>query len=97
MHFELKGVHYHVSENTTDYIDKKMLRLDSVKENLETLHITITREKSMFKVEANFHFKWGAPSHIRVDSHELWPGIDILFDKLISKVKKEKEKIIEHH
>jgi putative sigma-54 modulation protein len=97
MHFELKGVHYHVSENTTDYIEKKMLRLESVKENLETLHITITKEKNMFKVEVNFHFSWGAPSHIRVDGHELWPAIDVLFDKLIVKIKKEKEKINSHH
>jgi putative sigma-54 modulation protein len=97
MHFELKGVHYHVSDNTTDYIEKKMLRLESVKDKMETLHLTITKEKNQFKVEANFHMHWGAPSHIRVDNHELWPAIDLLFDKLIVKVKKEKEKIIEHH
>ena len=97
MHFELKGVHYHVSENTTDYIEKKMHRLDPVKDKLETLHLTITKENNQFKVEANFHFTWGAPSHIRVDSHELWPGIDLLFDKLTAKIKKEKEKITSHH
>ncbi len=97
MHFELKGVHYHVSENTTEYIEKKMQRLESVKDKLETLHITITKEKNQFKVEVNFHFSWGSPSHIKVETHELWPGIDQVFDKLTLKVKKEKEKIVSHH
>ena len=97
MHFELKGVHYHVSENTTEYIDKKLQRLESVKDKLETLHLTITKEKNLFKVEVNFHFTWGSPSHISVEGHDLWPAIDQLFDKLTLKIKKEKEKIVSHH
>lgn len=96
MHLDIKGVHYHVSDNTREFIEKKLQKLDFAKDYIMNLHFTITKDSNGFCVEANVSFKWGKPSHVKVDSYELWEAIELLFDKLQIKVKKEKEKIRDH-
>ena len=96
MHVDIKGVHYHVSDNTRDFIDKKMEKLDFAKDYIMNLHFTITKDTNGFRVEANVSFRWGRPSHLTEESYELWEAIELLFDKLYIKVKKEKEKVQDH-
>lgn len=96
MHLEIKGVHYDVSETTRDFFDKKLERFSFAKDHIIDLLFTITREKNAYKIEANVNLRWGTSSHVRVDAFELYKGIEILFDKLENKLRKEKEKIQEH-
>ena len=96
MHVDIKGVHYHVSDNTREFIDKKMQKLDFAKDYIMNLHFTITKGANGFSTEANVSFKWGKPSHIKEESFELWEALELLFDKIQEKVKKEKDKIQDH-
>jgi putative sigma-54 modulation protein len=96
MHIEIKGVHYDISESTKEFIDKKMKRIGFAEDLLVDLLFTITRETNRYKVESNINFRWGGSAHIRTDAFELYKGIEILFDKLELKIKKEKDKIQEH-
>jgi len=96
MHLEIKGVHYDVSETTKDYFDKKIERFAFARDYIIDLLFTITREKNAYKIEANINFRWGTSSHVRVDTFELYKGIEIIFDKIENKLLKEKEKIQEH-
>ena len=98
MTFEVKGTHgYAPGESTKDYIDKKLKRLDHVKDHVADLHLTLDKEKSgEFKAESNIHFRWGVMGHIKVVDRDLFKALDLLFDKIETKATKEKEKMRDH-
>ena len=96
MHTEIRGVHIDVSESMKEYIDKKLQKLDFVKDLIIDLLFTISKEKKGFKLEVTINFRWGASAHISADSFEVYEGIDILFSKVEHKVTKEKEKMQQH-
>ena len=98
MTIEIKGTHgYSLSDKTRIYIEKKIQRLEHVKEHIADLHIIIDRETSTeFKTGTNIHFRWGTMEHIEVTNRDLFKAIDQLFDKIDTKVTKEKEKIQNH-
>lgn len=95
MNIEVKGVHHDVDEDTREYIDKKLRRLEHVSDLIVDLLFTITLEKQRYKIEVTVNFRWGYSSHIKVTGFDLIKGIDLLFDKLDNKIHKEKEKIQE--
>lgn len=96
MNVEIRGVHYDVSDNTRDHVEKKLKRLSYAEDLLTDLLLTITHDKNGYVVEATINFKWAKSAHIRVDTFELFKGIDNLFNKLDNKIAKEKEKIQDH-
>jgi putative sigma-54 modulation protein len=96
MNFELKGVHYDISERTKEFIDHKLRRIDFAKDYIIDLLITITKNKPGFSVETNVNFKWGHSSHVGSESHELYEAIELMLDKLEHVVRKEKKKVREH-
>jgi len=98
MTVELKGTHgYTPGESTREYVDKKLKRLDFAKEHVEDLHLTFDKEKSgEFRAESNIHFRWGNLAHIKVSDRDLFKAIDLLFDKIETKIIKEKEKVQDH-
>lgn len=96
MNLELKGIHYNISDATTDFIDKKLQRISFAKDHIVDLLITVTKEKQGYKVEGNVHFRWGKSAHIGVESYELYEGIELFVDKLELKVRKEKSKVTSH-
>ena len=96
MKVELKGVHYELTQKNRDFVDKKMRRLSYAEDLVVDLLLSITRDSREYKIEANINFRWGATSHIRVDNYDVTKGLDIMFDKLDSKINKEKEKIQDH-
>jgi putative sigma-54 modulation protein len=95
MNIDIKGVHHEVDDETRDYINKKLHRIAYATELIVDLLFTITLEKQRYKLEVTMNFRWGASSHIRVTSFEIFKGVDILFDKLENKIQKEKERIQE--
>ena len=99
MTVEIKGMHgYSPGANTSEYVDKKLKRLDYCKEYLADLHITLGKQSNgEFSAEANIHFRWGAMGHIKVDDRDLFKAIDVLFDKIENKATKEKDKIQHQH
>ena len=96
MNTELKGVHLEISQRTRDYIDKKLPRLAFAEDLVTDLLLAISREKSLYKVEATVNFRWGTSTHIHVEGFKLTEGIDALFDKLEPKLEKEKNKLKDH-
>ncbi|MBN1836014.1 MAG: ribosome-associated translation inhibitor RaiA [Spirochaetales bacterium] len=96
MNTEIKGVHVEITDTIRDYVDKKMHRLDFVREHLVDLLFSFSQEKSQFKLEANLNFRWGNSTHVGVASFDIFEGIDKLFDKMELKVIKEKKKIQDH-
>ena len=96
MNFEIKGVHYVVDDETKEYIEKKLQKVDYAKDMIVDLLLAIRHEKNRFKLETNINFRWGYASHIKVNSFDLREGLDKLLDKIESKINKEKDKIQSH-
>lgn len=96
MNLEVRGVHFEVSDHIRETIDKKLPRIGFAKELIVDLLLTLTKAREGYRSECTINFRWGTSAHLRVDSVGLMEGLDILFDKLDQKVRKEKEKIQDH-
>lgn len=96
MNIDIKAVHFDVKDETREFVQKKLERIEFAKEMIVDLLFTFTREKSDFITEAKLNFRWGIAAHIKVRAYELHEAIDILIDKMELKIKKEKGKIQKH-
>jgi len=96
MNVDIRGVHYDISDNTREHVEKKLKRLEYAEELVMDLLITITHDKNGYVIEVTVNFKWGKSAHIKVDTYDLFKGIDNLFNKLDNKIAREKEKIQDH-
>ena len=96
MHVEIKGVHLDIKDELKEHIDKKMHRLDFAEDMIVDLLFTLTREKNSVKTEVTVNFRWGNQAHIGTNGFDIVEAVDSLFDKLVAKVTKEKEKIQQH-
>ena len=93
---EIQGVHYDVTEQDKQFIEKKMHRIHFAAEDLVSLHFMIVKEKKNFKIEVTIHFHWGNQIFIHVNDFDLHPGIDKLFKKMEIQIGKEKERVKRH-
>jgi putative sigma-54 modulation protein len=96
MTIEIRGVHYEITDDDRDLIDKKMEKISFAEEHLVSVHLAIIKEKAGFKFEATVHFRWGNQLFLHVNDFEIHEGLDKLFKKISVSVTKEKEKIKEH-
>ncbi|WP_028972995.1 ribosome hibernation-promoting factor, HPF/YfiA family [Spirochaeta cellobiosiphila] len=96
MNLTVKAVHYNLSDTTRDFIDKKLEKLNHVKEIIVDFALTITKEKQHYRAEATIHYRWNKDAHFHDDEKELYKAIEILIDKVELATTKEKEKIKTH-
>ena len=96
MNVDIRGVHYDISDNTRDHVEKKLKRLAYAEDFIVDLLLTIAHDKNGYVIESTVNFKWSKSAHLKVDTFDLFKGIDNLFNKLDNKISKEKEKIQEH-
>lgn len=96
MNVDIRGVHYDISDNTREHVEKKLKRLGYADEIVVDLLLTIAHDKNGYVIEATVNFKWGKSAHLKVDTYDLFKGIDNLFNKLDTKISREKEKIQDH-
>jgi putative sigma-54 modulation protein len=97
MNVEIKGIHVEVTQRIGDYINSKMPRLDFGADLIVDFLLTLSREKSLFKLDATMNFRWGTSKHVGVENFDLNKGVDDLFDTLEAVIEKEKSRIKEHH
>lgn len=96
MNLEVTGIHFNISDEIRQAIEKKLSRLEFAKSFIIDLLFKLVKENRMFKVEVTINFRWGSSAHISVDGFDVYEELDKLFDKIESKVKKEKNKIQDH-
>lgn len=97
MNLNVRGVHYQPSEETNEFLNKKLQKLQFAEDYLQDLDITMKRETEGqgFHLDAQLHFKWGSVKVVSYDCYELYEGIEMLADKIESVARKEKSKVIE--
>lgn len=95
MNINYKGVNYHPSDETKDFLDKKLQKLQFAEDYIHDLDIVMTRLTvgQGFHVDGHVHFSWGTRKTIGVDCYELYDGILALIDKIAKAAKREKGKI----
>lgn len=97
MNLNVRGVHYQPSEETMEFLNKKLQKLQFAEEYLQDLDIVMKRETvgQGFHLDAMLHFKWGSNKIVSYDCYELYEGIEALADKIEGVARKEKSKIQE--
>jgi putative sigma-54 modulation protein len=96
MHLDIEAVHFDLKEETQEFVEHRLGKIDFAKDMIVDLEFTFVKETHEYELEAKVHFRWGNSHVIKVKSFELHEGIDTLIDKLELKVKKEKDKVKEH-
>ena len=94
MNLTVRGINYVPSEETKEFIDKKLKKLSFADDYLHDLDIAIKRESKGigYHIDAVLHFKWKTERIVSHDCYELYEGIELIADKIQSVAKKEKEK-----
>jgi len=96
MNYDIQGVHFHLSDEIKEYLDKRIGKLEFAQQYIVDLNFKMVKDNNKYKIDANISFRWGTKAHIGVDGYEIYEEIDKLMDKIESKVKKEKSKIQDH-
>jgi len=96
MILEVKGVHFELTDKDRQLVEKKLRKIEKAKGDIISLHLNFIQDKKEFRLEAIIHFRWGHQSFIHVNNYHLHEGIDKLFDKIVSQITKEKERVKEH-
>jgi putative sigma-54 modulation protein len=94
MNIDVKGVHFALTDETREYLDRKMARIHNAENMIVDLRFTLTKGKG-YEAEATVNFRWGVSIHVKEEDFELNPAIDKLMDRLEAKITKEKEKVKE--
>ncbi len=93
MNFEIKGIHYEVSEKTREQLEKKFKRMQTAEDTLNSLVISLERANGLYHLKCNIVFRWGADCFLETEDGDLYDAIDKLTEKVKTKIVKEKEKI----
>lgn len=99
MKFDIKGVHYDLTDVTREFLETKMARLAFAEDYIVDLHFTLSKGKGTndWKAEVKVNFRWAHTAYLEETAFNLHEAIEKLVDKLEHKVVKEKEKVQDHH
>ncbi|NCN06040.1 MAG: ribosome-associated translation inhibitor RaiA [Spirochaetales bacterium] len=97
MRLEIKGVHYDVTDVTRDFLQEKLTRLDFAADQIVDLLVTLTKGKKDWSAEATINFRFGVSAHISETDFNLHESIEKMVDRLENKIRKEKDKVQDHH
>lgn len=96
MQINLTGNHVELTDPLRNYVNSKLERLERHFDIVQNIHVVLSVEKLRHKAEATLHISGG---NLFADSVEedMYAAIDALTDKLERQVKKQKEKMTDHH
>jgi putative sigma-54 modulation protein len=94
MNTEIKAVGFSLTEDTREYISKKIDRIRNAENMIVDLLVTVTKGKE-YEAETKVNFRWGISIHVKEHDYDFAPAIDKMMDKLETKITKEKEKVKE--
>ena len=96
MKFDIKGVHYDITDVTREFITTKLEKLAYADDHVTDMHFTLTKETKDWKAEVKLALRWGVHVHLEETALNLHEALEKLIDKLDMKISKEKEKV-QHH
>ena len=96
MQVNVSGHHIDVTDSLRGYVESKFERLERHFDIVSDVHCILTVEKLRHKAEAKVNVTGGTifAEHTQED---MYAAIDGLVDKLDRRVRKHKEKMVDHH
>ncbi len=96
MQLNVSGHHVEVTDSLRGYVELKIERLERHFDLVSDVHCILTVEKLRHKAEAKVNVN-GGTIFAETTEEDMYAAIDGLVDKLDRRVRKHKEKMVDHH
>lgn len=96
MQLNVSGHHVEVTESLRGYVETKIEKIERHFDLVSDVHCILTVEKLQHKAEATVNVNGGTIYADAVEE-DMYAAIDGLVDKLDRRVRKHKEKLVDHH
>ena len=96
MNLNLSGRHLDITPAIRSYVLEKLGRVTRHFDHVIDLNVILSVDKLEQKVEASAHVA-GRDIHVEAIDDDMYAAIDALADKLDRRVRKRKERAVDHH
>ena len=96
MQLNVSGHHVEITDSLRGYVESKIERLERHFDLVLDVHCILTVEKLRHKAEAKVNVN-GGTIFAETTEDDMYAAIDGLVDKLDRRVRKHKEKLVDHH
>jgi putative sigma-54 modulation protein len=96
MQVSVSGHHIDITDSLRGYVESKIERLERHFDLVSDVHCILTVEKLRHKAEAKVNVN-GGTIFAEDTEEDMYAAIDGLIDKLDRRVRKHKEKLVDHH
>jgi len=96
MQLSITGHHIDLTDSLRGYVQTKISRLERHFDIVSDVHCILTVEKLRHKAEATVSVN-GSTIYADATEEDMYAAIDGLVDKLDRRVRKFKEKLVDHH
>jgi putative sigma-54 modulation protein len=96
MQLNVSGHHVEVTDSLRGYVESKIERLERHFDIVSDVHCILSVEKLRHKAEAKVMVT-GGRIFAETTDEDMYAAIDGLVDKLDRRVRKHKEKMVDHH
>ncbi len=96
MQLNVSGHHLEITDSLRGYVESKVERLERHFDLVSDVHCILSVEKLRHKAEAKVNVN-GDTIFAESTEEDMYAAIDGLVDKLDRRVRKHKEKLVDHH
>lgn len=96
MQLNVSGHHVEVTASLREYVESKIEKTARHFDLVSDVHCILTVEKLRHKAEATIQLN-GGTIYAEATEEDMYAAIDSLVDKLERRVRKYKEKLVDHH
>ncbi len=96
MQLNVSGHHVEVTESLRGYVETRIEKIERHFDLVSDVHCILTVEKLRHKAEATVNVN-GGTIYADAIEEDMYAAIDGLVDKLDRRVRKHKEKLVDHH
>lgn len=97
MQFQLSGQHVDITEAMRGYVTERLERLTRLDDRLTSLSVVLSLDKLQQKAEGTLHTSTGALLHAEAFEQDMYVSIDMMFDKLVTQLRKHRDKVSDKH
>ena len=96
MQLNVSGHHVEITESLRGYVQTRIEKIERHFDLVSDVHCILTVEKLRHKAEATINVN-GGTIYADAIEEDMYAAIDGLVDKLDRRVRKHKEKLVDHH
>jgi putative sigma-54 modulation protein len=96
MQVQLSGQQIEVTPALRDHVNSRLDRLSRLDERILSLNIVLSVNKLQQRAEGTLYVT-GSTLHAEALENDMYVSIDVLFDKLVTQLRKHREKICDKH